>query len=195
MILLKSSGSDILKGIRKAKGGLREKILLLTSYLDSKISKLDYMIRRIQEKDRQLYEMVVEAQARGDMEKARIYAREIAEVRRIASRLIKAQTILEQVKLRVETVNEIGELISVIQYLRPILKEVQAYIGDMLPELAFDMDYLNTLMMEAAAPLLVSTSATSYTIHHLDPEAERILEEAAALAEARMNNKFPKVKR
>jgi len=195
VILLKSSGSDILKGIRKAKGGLREKILLLTSYLDSKISKLDYMIRRIQEKDRQLYEMVVEAQARGDMEKARIYAREIAEVRRIASRLIKAQTILEQVKLRVETVNEIGELISVIQYLRPILKEVQAYIGDMLPELAFDMDYLNTLMMEAAAPLLVSTSATSYTIHHLDPEAERILEEAAALAEARMNNKFPKVKR
>ena len=189
---------EALKGLRGIKGGLRHKVAVMLAHFDERISRIDHMVKRLQERDKQLYQKLVEAQTKGDKERAAIYAGEIAELRKMARRLLRAQTALEQVKLRVETVRDLGELTSIMYYIRPLMREIQGQLKDIVPEIAFDIGTINQSLLDTVLDLEsqgLGAASTSYSYTPmLDAEAKKVLEEAAAVAEAKMNDKFPTIK-
>lgn len=186
------------KSLKKMRGGLRVKVALLISQLEDRINRVDYMVKRLQERDKQLYSKLLEAQERGDTYRATAYAGEISEIRKMAKRLIRAQAVLEQVKLRVETVRDLGELASIMYHVRPLIGELESQLKGVLPELALDLHNINETLIDAFMSLesigFPITTQTSTPIH-LDDEAKRVLEEAAVIAESRVDKEFPGVKK
>lgn len=192
------STKKTLKELRKIKGGLRGKISVFLSQLEDKIGRVEYMVKTLQERDRQLYDKVLEAQERGDKYRAAMYANEISELRKMAKRLIGVQTVLEQVKLRVETVRDLGELASLMYHVRPLIKELESQFKGVVPELALDLHNVNEALMEAFMGLETSgiiSEAPGTIPAHLDEEARKVLEEATVIAESRVKNEFPKIEK
>ncbi|QKQ99747.1 hypothetical protein GWK48_04500 [Metallosphaera tengchongensis] len=179
-----------LKGAFKSKEPLKYKIVQARYRLGSMINRLDVYISRLQERDRTLFERVVSAQMAKDTNRAAMYANEVAEIRKMSKQLITTQIALEQVQLRLETVGELGEVfvnlipvVGVISELRSVLKGVMPEISIELSGLAED---LQGVVIEAGD----FTGGYSYT-GAASPEARRILDEASAIAEQRMKEKFP----
>jgi len=76
--------------------------------LRTTLSRLDVYIGRLQERDRRLFERVVEGYMSKDTARAAMYANEVAEIRKVVRQLIATQIALEQVELRLETSRRSG---------------------------------------------------------------------------------------
>jgi Conserved protein implicated in secretion len=103
--------ADKIKGAFKSKEPLRYKLIMAQYRLRTTLSRLDVYISKMQERDRTLFERVIEAQMNKDQARAAMYANEIAEIRKVSKQLITTQIALEQVELRLETVTELGRRI------------------------------------------------------------------------------------
>jgi len=85
--------------------------------------KLEQATVRLHERDRVLFEMCVTA-ARKNRERAIICANELAEVRKLLKMLRGATLSLERVILRLETIKELGDIVTGLKPTLRTLKKV-----------------------------------------------------------------------
>ena len=165
------------------KGGISEAVYPsdpLKPKLGKAIRKVDGQARRLKsvadelaQRDRTLFAKLVEAYGNHDEERAKMLASEIAEIRKNHKFMVHSGIALEQVLLRLRTVSEIRSgLAGVMPNAERELEEA----GIML----------NDIVMEAS-----QSSGFTLGFESTNVEARKILEEAAAVAEQRMKEKFP----
>ncbi|EWG07032.1 MAG: hypothetical protein ASUL_05913 [Candidatus Aramenus sulfurataquae] len=181
-----------LKGAFKSQQPLRYKLVMAHYKLKSTISRLEVYISKMQERDRVLFERVVDAQMSKDTARAAMYANEIAEIRKVTKQLIATQIALEQVELRLETVTELGDVFTNLIPVVGVVKELRNSIRGMMPELSLELADVEEGLQE------VVIEAGDFTGANLEqapasPEARKILEEASAIAEQRMKENFPEL--
>ncbi|AWR97770.1 hypothetical protein DFR86_09570 [Acidianus sulfidivorans JP7] len=181
-----------LKGAFKSKEPLRYKLIMAQYKLRTTLSRLDVYISRMQERDRTLFERVVEAQMNKDKERAAMYANEIAEIRKVSKQLITTQIALEQVELRLETVTELGDVFGNLIPIVGVIKELRESMKGMMPELGLELSEVEEGLQE------VVTEAGDFTGGNTQfaassPDAKKILQEAEVIAEQRMKEKFPEL--
>jgi division protein CdvB (Snf7/Vps24/ESCRT-III family) len=137
-----------------------------------------------------LFEKVVEAQMSKDNLRASMYANEIAEIRKITKQLLTTQIALEQVQLRLETVTELGDVYTSLIPVVGVIRELRSAMQGIMPELSVELAELEEGLQEVVIEAGDFTgSGVEFTT--TSPEAKKILEEAAAVAEERMKEKFP----
>ncbi len=181
-----------IKGAFKSQQPLRYKLVMAHYKLKSTISRLEVYISKMQERDRVLFERVVDAQMSKDTARAAMYANEIAEIRKVTKQLIATQIALEQVELRLETVTELGDVFTNLIPVVGVVKELRNSIKGMMPELSLELADVEEGLQE------VVIEAGDFTGANLEqapasPEARKILEEASAIAEQRMKENFPEL--
>ncbi|MCI2414940.1 MAG: Snf7 family protein [Candidatus Aramenus sp.] len=181
-----------LKGAFTSKQPLRYKLVMAHYKLKSTISRLEVYISKMQERDRVLFERVVDAKMSKDTARAAMYANEIAEIRKVTKQLIATQIALEQVELRLETVTELGDVFTNLIPVVGVVKELRNSIRGMMPELSLELADVEEGLQE------VVIEAGDFTGANLEqapasPEARKILEEASAIAEQRMKENFPEL--
>lgn len=98
------------RGAFKNKEPLKYRLVHAQYKLKTMIGRLETQISRMQERDRVLFERVVEAQMSKDSQRASIYANEVAELRKMSKQLLVTQIALEQVQLRLETIGEFADV-------------------------------------------------------------------------------------
>ncbi|ARM76536.1 cell division protein CdvB1/B2 [Acidianus manzaensis] len=184
--------SEKLKGAFKSKEPLRYKLIMAQYRLRTTLSRLDVYISRMQERDRTLFERVVEAQMNKDKERATMYANEIAEIRKVSKQLITTQIALEQVELRLETVTELGDVFGNLIPVVGVIKELRESMKGMMPELSLELSEVEEGLQE------VVTEAGDFTGGSTEfaassPDAKKILQEASVIAEQRMKENFPEL--
>ncbi|MEM0275330.1 MAG: hypothetical protein QXE67_03685, partial [Nitrososphaerota archaeon] len=84
------------------------------SILNVQIEKLKNRYAEMEMRSKEYFEKVIECLVNMDEERAKIYAEEIAEIRKLAEIVKKSQLLLLQVKIRLETIIEITEVIGLI---------------------------------------------------------------------------------
>ena len=182
--------AEKVKSLFKPQQPLRYRLIMAHYKLKTTISRLEVYISRLQERDRALFEKVVEAQINKDNARASMYANEIAEIRKITKQLLTTQIALEQVELRLETVSELGDVFTSLIPVLGVIRELRQAIKGVMPELSVELgeleDGLQEVVIEAGE---FTGSSVDYTV--TSPEARKILEEASAIAEQRMKEKFP----
>ncbi|MCY0859531.1 MAG: Snf7 family protein, partial [Sulfolobaceae archaeon] len=72
--------SEKIKSMFKQQQPLRHRLIMANYKVKSMVSRLDVYVSRMQERDRVLFERVVEAQMSKDSARAAMYANEIAEI-------------------------------------------------------------------------------------------------------------------
>ncbi|MUM63924.1 hypothetical protein D1867_01380 [Acidianus infernus] len=184
--------ADKIKGAFKSKEPLRYKLIMAQYKLRTTLSRLDVYISKMQERDRTLFERVVEAQMNKDEARAAMYANEIAEIRKVSKQLITTQIALEQVELRLETVTELGDVFTNLIPVVGVIKELRESMKGMMPELGLELEEIEEGLQE------VVIEAGDFTGGNIDyvasnPEAKKILQEASVIAEQRMKENFPEL--
>ncbi|AWR97449.1 hypothetical protein DFR86_07735 [Acidianus sulfidivorans JP7] len=188
-----SSDKSIFSGIKgafKSKEPLRYRIVQAHYQISAMISRLDAYISRLQERDRTLFERVVEAQMSKDTARAAMYANEVAEIRKISRQLLTTQIALEQVELRLETVSELGDVFVNLVPVVGVINELKSTLKGVMPELSIEMGEIGEGLQEVVVEAGDFTGAYSYSAAPTG-EARKILEEASAVAEQKMKEKFP----
>jgi division protein CdvB (Snf7/Vps24/ESCRT-III family) len=158
--------------------------------LDLQINKLDQANERFTQKDRTLFAKLVQAYTEHDSAHANIYATELAEIRKMSKLVMNARLALDQVSLRIKTVSELGDVISTLGPCIGVLRSINVGLCGVLPEAENELgdigNMLSGLMFEAG-----TSSGMSLNFNSVNEDAEKILAEAATVAEQRVNANFP----
>jgi len=171
---------------------LKYKLINVSYKLKSLESRLDLYINKMQDRDRVLFEKVVEAQINKDEMRAAMYAGEVAEIRKIVKQLIATRIALEHVQLRIETAVIAGEVGTSLAPVVSVVSELKNVMKSVMPTLSIELREIEDILEETMLGMgNVVESHLSYQV--ASEEARKILKEAAVVAEQRMKETFPEL--
>ena len=119
-----------------------------------------------------------------------MFANELAELRKMNKMVTQSKLALEQIVLRLNTVTELGEVVMTLAPATSVVRNLRQGLSGIMPEAEGEMSEISGLL----SGILVdagSVSGTSLNFETANEEAELALAEAAAVAEARMRERFP----
>ncbi|MDG6942425.1 MAG: hypothetical protein JRN34_05870 [Nitrososphaerota archaeon] len=156
------------------------------------ISQLDGTVNRIKQRDSAIFKNVVSSLAKHDMQHAAVYANELSEVRKMGKMVTQAQLAMEQISLRLGTITDMGEIANTLAPAVSVIKNMKDGLSNALPDADREINEISGLL----SSVLVDASASggiSLNFDAANEDAQRVLEEAAAVAEQRMKDSFPEI--
>jgi len=174
----------------KPKGALKPRMETAIKRLRTQISKLDGMITKLKQRDEKLFKRIVAATQQHDITASKVLSKELAEVRKVTKLLGNARMALEQIELRLSTFHDLGDTVVTIMPTIVLMKNLRSSLMKFMPEADRELggvtEMLNGLMTDTfhGGDFGIDSEATT-------DESEKILQEAAAVAEAAVNDKLP----
>jgi len=174
----------------KPKGALKPRMETAIKRLQTQISKLDGMITKLKQRDEKLFKRIVVATQQHDLTASKVLSKELAEVRKVTKLLGNARMALEQIELRLSTFHDLGDTVITIMPTIGLMKNLRSSLIKFMPEADRELggmtEMLNGLMTDTFhnGDFGIDSEATT-------EESEKILQEAAAVAEAAVNDKLP----
>lgn len=174
----------------KPKGPLKPRVQMAIQRLQKQIGKLDGMITKLNERDNKIFKRVVEATQNHDVGTSRVLSKELAEIRKVTKVLSNARMALEQIELRLTTYHDLGDTVVTIMPTIGLMRNLKGSLAKFMP----GADQEINQMAEMLGGFMVdsfSSDATFGVDESTSGESEKILQEAAAVAENSVENKFP----
>jgi len=109
------------------------------------------------------------------------------------SRMVtQAKLALEQITLRLNTVTELGDIVVTLTPAMAVIRSVRQGLMSVLPEAEGEIGEISSLL---SSVLVDAGTVGGYTLNFeaANEDAEKVLAEAAAVAESRMKEKFPEI--
>ncbi len=156
------------------------------------ISQLDGTVGRIRQRDSVIFKSVVSALAKHDSQHAAVYANELTEVRKMGKMVTQAQLALEQISLRLGTMTDLGDIATTLAPAVSVIRSMKDTLSTALPQADKEIGEISGLL----SSVLVDASASaglSLNFDAANEDAQKVLEEAAAVAEQRMRESFPEI--
>ena len=127
-----------------------------------------------------------------DKARANILASELWEIRKVEKMLMQESLALESVSMRLNTVSEIGDLVTVLAPAASVLNNIRSGMSTILPEAGQELENIGSLLTDIVTSTNQSTEMP-VNIGTANADAEKILEEAELAAEKRLKEQFPEV--
>ena len=176
----------------KPKGPLKPRVQTAIKKLQLQIKKLDSMLSSLKERDAKLFERIVEATQKHDTQTSKVLGNELAEIRKVTKILSSARIALEQIELRLTTCSDLGDTVVAIMPTMGLMKNLKSSLGKIMPgaeqEISQMAEMLGGFMTES-----FSGDASFGIDETTNAESEKILKEAAAVAESSAGQMFPSV--
>jgi len=173
-------------------GPLKPRLDRAIRRIELQIQKLDRASERFSQRDKSLFAKIVEAYTQHDMARANILANELAEIRKMEKMIMHARLALEQIVLRLSTVSELGDVVTTLAPAVSVLKTVKNGMAMVFPEAERELGEIGNLL---GGIILEAGQTTGSTINFetVNEDAQRILNEAATVAEQKIKEKFPEL--
>lgn len=171
---------------------LKQRLFQVIHRLKLQTSKLDLLAERLRDKDKRLFEKVVDSYVKHDMDKAKVYANETANTRKALKLVEGCKSALESVILRLETVQSVGDVAVAISGAINVIQSIRGKLSGILPELDRELVSIN----ENLSGLLYETAGPEGMIGGFEvttEESEAVLREAVSVAESRAKEKFSEI--
>ncbi|HEX9612510.1 MAG TPA: Snf7 family protein [Candidatus Bathyarchaeia archaeon] len=154
--------------------------------------KLEHMSSRLQQRDKEMFQRCIGAQLSKDNAHAALYANECAEIRKMAHITLSSELALERVVLRLQTIEEFGDIMAQIAPVIGVVRETRGRIAGVIPEVATELGEVNNMLsdMELETGSIPDQGADVQTS---SDEAKKVLEESSAIASQQMKERFPEL--
>ena len=182
--------TDRINSVIKPKGALKPRVEMAVKRLQGQISKLDNMLTKLKERDEKIFNRIVIATQQHDTHTSKVLSNELAEVRKVSRVLGNARMALEQIELRLTTFHDLGDTVVTIMPTIGLMKSLKSSLVKFMPE----ADQEVNRMTEMLGGLMTDTFTgdSSFGVETAtNAESDKILQEAAAVAESAVNEKFP----
>jgi len=171
---------------------LRERLSNSIYRLSVIYNKMEQTGHKMEMKDRELFSKCTDSLSEKSEERAAMYANECAQVRKMAKIILRSQLAIEQVRMRMETVREFGDLAIEMGPIAGVVHSLKHQLAGIMPEVSYELgvigDTMNGLVIEAG-----ETTGTTWDIEASGQESQKILQDANAVAEQRMKDQFPEL--
>jgi len=179
-----------LKEAVRPPGPLKPRLDFAIRRIELQIQRLDTATDRFTERDKSIFVRIVEAYSKHDMPRANVFANELAEIRKMEKMIMHARLALEQIVLRLKTVSELGDVVSTLAPAVGVLRTVRTGMASVFPEAERELGQIGNLL---SGIIIDAGQSTGLTINfeNANEDAQKILTEAATVAEQRIKEKFP----
>jgi division protein CdvB (Snf7/Vps24/ESCRT-III family) len=181
-----------IKNVGKPTVDLKEQITGVIQRLDAQTQSLDRAVKRFEARDAEIFKRVVKAMTERDTPRANILATELGEIRKVEKMLSHASIALQSVSMRLSTVSEMGDIVSVLSPAKSMLNNIRSEMCSILPEASQELGNIGSLLSDIVTTTSQSSDTPENTIM-ASADAMAILEEAEVAAETRVGEKFPEV--
>jgi len=183
---------DRLRGSTRTPIPLKSQIEQANRQIRLLISQLDSAVTRIKQRDSTIFKKVVASLAQHDSAHAAVYANELAEVRKMGKMVTQAQLAMEQISLRLGTITDLGEIASTLAPAVSVIRNMKDGLMLALPEADKEIGEISGLLSSVLVDASYS-GGVSLNFDAANEDAQKVLEEAASVAEERMKDSFPEI--
>jgi division protein CdvB (Snf7/Vps24/ESCRT-III family) len=187
-----SSFVSKIKNMGQSSQGLKQQINTVIQRIEIQKHKLNDALSRFEKRDAALFERTVAALSERDTLRANVLAGELAEIRKVEKMLMHASLALESVSLRLSTVSELGDIVTVIAPAASVLNNIRSGMTGVLPEAGLELENIGTLLTDIVSSTNQDTG-TPVNIGTASLEAQKILQEAETAAEKKLKKQLPEV--
>lgn len=184
-------GEKVKDTIRPA-GPLKPRLEQAVRQIQVQVAKLDSTYTKLRERDTSIFNRIVSAMQKHDMAHASVFANELTELRKMGKLVTQAKLALEQIVLRLNTVQELGDIVVTLTPAMSVIRSVKTGLVSVLPEAEHEISEISGLL---SGILVDAGQLGGYTLNFeaASEDAERILAEASAVAEQKIREKFPEI--
>ncbi|KAF6247594.1 MAG: Snf7 family protein [Nitrosopumilus sp.] len=172
---------------------LKNKIDFAQKKLQFQISKLESINEKLQKKHDVIFEKIVNAQRNNKPSYAQAYAGELTQVRKMKNMVSGAKLSMEQVKLRLDTVSELGDVVVTLSPCMSIIKGLSPSLSGIMPEANASMQDLSQILGDVMSGSSVSMGDTMSAGVETNADTLAILEEAHNVIAGQTKSSIPDV--
>lgn len=171
---------------------LKSRILRAVQCLRGQMERLEQIENQLLRRDKELFTSATHAYTNHDTARATMYANELSEIRGLTRIVMQSHLALEQIVLRLETVELLGDVVVTLAPATTVLKTVSDDMGWVIPEAEKEFENVSELLdgMLVEAGL---RKGEAFDFRSASENAKRILEEASKLAEERIKERLPEL--
>ena len=174
----------------KPESALKNKIHNAQSALQIQISKLESTHKKLQDNHDRIFNKIVDAKRARDESKARSYAIELQELKKIKTMIGNAKLSMEQIQLRLNTVSELGDVVVTLSPCMSLIKGLAPSISSLMPGVSASLQDLTGVLNDVMTTSTFDPESIMSN-DHLDQDTTTILEEAHAVIEGEAISKMP----
>ena len=128
---------------------------------------------------------------RNNREKAAMCATELAEVRKLVKFLYNVQLAIERVILRLETIKELGDIVSDFKPALRLLQNVSQELFQVLPDVSSELDNVNSTIQETLHATKLSADENLIPVGKKTEGGEEILKEVTSFMQQKISETLP----
>ena len=184
--------SDKIREAVKTPQPLKPRIEFAKNRIQSQNQKLDTILDKLNGKEKSLFNQVVNHLQKHDVQESKVLSNELAQVRKSSKLISQLKTSLEQVHLRLDSTVDVGNVMAALGPAMGSLTNLRSGLSGVVPEVDTQLGEINgvfTDIMTSAAGI----GNTSIAYDASSEDVDKILSEAGAVAEQRVNENFPDV--
>ena len=175
----------------KPEAPLKNRIDTAQKKLQLQISRLGEIDTKLKNKHDAIFEKIVNAKKSNNETYAKVYANELAELRKMKNMVGNAKLSMEQVQLRLNTVSELGDVVVTLSPCMSLIKGLSTSLGDMMPSAAASMQDLSNMLGDIVTGSSITHDDSIGITETQNSDALSILEEAQSIVEGNIRNNMP----
>jgi len=174
----------------KPETALKNRISDAEKKLEYQISRLDQVHNKLKQNHDHLFKKIVEAKKIHNESRAITYAIELQEIKKIKNKIAGAKLSMEQIKLRLGTVSELGDIVVTLSPCMSLIKGLTPSISGLFPQINTAMQDLPNMFEDILAGSSLSAESMMQP-YEGSADTEAILNEAQHALEGRTRTSIP----
>ena len=174
----------------KPETSLKNRISFAEKKLQLQITRLDETQQKLKQNHDRVFQKIVTAQKTGNEPRAKAYALEVQEIRKVRKIIGDAKLAMEQIKLRLNTVSELGDVVVTLSPCMSLIKGLVPSISGFVPEINTSMSELSSMLGNMISDSSLKTESIMES-NQDSADTRAILEEVHAVLEGETKTNIP----
>ncbi|MGA7042696.1 MAG: Snf7 family protein [Nitrososphaeraceae archaeon] len=187
-----NTSEKIKENLRKQQP-LKPRIEFAKNKIQTQNHKLNNILENLRGKEKTLFNQVVLNLQKHDAQQVKMMSNELAQIKRTTKMISQVKMSVEQIQLRLESTIDIGDVMTSIGPAVGALTRVRSGMSGVMSEVDTELVEVDRAFSDIIMNVGSIDNNASFTFDAGGEDVDRILVEASAVAEQRMNENFPDV--
>tara|TARA_B100001013_G_scaffold166339_1_gene99658 strand:- start:1454 stop:2104 length:651 start_codon:yes stop_codon:yes gene_type:complete len=174
----------------KPQTALKNKINDAEKKMECQILRLEQVHNKLKQNHDHIFKKIVDAKLIRNESTARTLAIELQEIRKVKNKIAGAKLAMEQIKIRLGTVSELGDIVVTLSPCMSLIKGLAPSISSLMPQINASMQDLPNMFEDLLSNSSLSLDSMT-TPYQGNSDTEAILQEAHNVLEGRTRNTMP----
>ena len=169
---------------------LKNKMYDAGKKMESQILRLEQTQTKLKQNHEHVFKKIVNAKLIRNESRARTYAIELQEIIKAENKIAEAKLAMEQIKLRLNTVSELGDIVVTLSPCMSLIKGLAPSISTLMPQMHTSMEDLTSMFSDMLTDSSLSQESMT-PIHQGNTDTDAILQEAHDVIEGKTRTAMP----